>query len=60
MQNNNTLDNDYNIIRILGEGSFSKVFLITKRNDSNNQYASRIRNTNEYNREINQDENYHF
>ena len=60
MQNNNTLDNDYNIIRILGEGSFSKVFLITKRNDSNNQYASRIRNTNEYNREINQDEKFNF
>ena len=56
MQNNNTLDNDYNIIRFLGEGMYSKVFLITKRNDSNNQYVSRIRYPNEFN----QDENYNF
>ena len=60
MQNNNTLDNDYNIIRSLGAGGFSKVYLITNKNNNNNQFVARIRISNEFTRDLDQDENYNF
>ena len=41
MQNYETLDNNYNIIRFLGRGINSKVYLVTNIND-NNQYAAKI------------------
>ena len=41
MQNYGTLDNHYNIIRFLGRGTNSKVYLVTNIND-NNQYAAKI------------------
>ena len=57
MQNNNTLGNDYNIIRFLGGGGFSKVYLITNKNNNNNQFVARIRISNEFTRGLDQDEN---
>ena len=44
MQNNNKLDNNYNIIRFLGKGGFSRIYLVNNLNDLNdsNQYAARI------------------
>ena len=60
MLNNNTLGNDQNIIRSLGQGGFSKVYLITNRNDNNGQYASRIRIKNEFTEDIDQNENFNY
>ena len=42
MQNNNKLDNHYNLIRFLDKGGFSKIYLVYNLND-NNRYAARIR-----------------
>ena len=54
MQNNNTLDNHYNIIQLLAQGPFSRVYLVTNMDD-NNQYAARveINNPNNQNNQIN-------
>ena len=40
--NNNILDNHYNLIHYLGRGAYSKIYLVNNIND-NNQYAARIR-----------------
>ena len=42
MENHDTLDKKYNIVKLLGLGGFSRVYLVTNIND-NNQYAARIR-----------------
>ena len=60
MLNNNTLDNDYNIIRYLGRGGLSKIFLITNRNDNNNQYVARIRITNKHTEDIARNEKFNY
>ena len=54
MQNNNTLDNHYNIIRLLAQGPFSRVYLVTNMDD-NNQYAAKVQinNPNNQNNQIN-------
>ena len=54
MQNNNTLDNHYNIIQLLAQGPFSRVYLVTNMDD-NNQYAARveINNPNNQNNQFN-------
>ena len=57
MLNNNTLDNNYNIIKYLGGGASSIAYLITNKNNNHDQYAARIRLTNEH---IDQNENYSF
>ena len=40
--NNNILDNHYNLIKDLGRGAYSNIYLVNNIND-NNQYAARIR-----------------
>ena len=42
MERHDTLDKKYNIVKLLGIGGFSRVYLVTNIND-NNQYAARIR-----------------
>ena len=42
MESHDTLDKKYNIVKLLGIGGFSRVYLVTNIND-NNQYAARIR-----------------
>ena len=60
MQNNNTLDNVYNVIKYLDRGGFSKIYLVTNKNDNSNQYVARIRIKNENRDDINQNENFNF
>ena len=48
MQNNNTIDNQYNIISRLGQGGISNVYLVRKINN-NAQYAARVRINNQNN-----------
>ena len=42
MENQDNIDNIYNIIRCLGKGSFSNVYLVRNANN-NTEYAARIR-----------------
>ena len=54
MENDNTLDGHYNIIRLLAQGPFSRVYLVTNMAD-NNQYAAKvpINNPNNQNNQLN-------
>ena len=56
MQNNNKLDNHYNLIRFLDKGGFSKIYLVNNLND-NNKYAARIRRNDHNNLDL-QDESF--
>ena len=42
MENQDNIDNIYNIIRCLGKGSFSNVYLVRNVNN-NTEYAAKIR-----------------
>ena len=42
MQNNNTLDNNYNILEILSKNNISTIYLVRNIND-NNQYAAKVK-----------------
>ena len=48
MENNNTIDNQYNIIRTLGQGGLSTVYLV-RRINNNAEYAARVRLNNQNN-----------
>ena len=41
MQNNPTLDNNYNIQKLIDDDEFSKSYLVTNKND-NNQYIAKV------------------
>ena len=51
MENNNTIDNQYNIIRTLGQGGLSTVYLV-RRINNNAEYAARVRLNNQNNPNI--------
>ena len=51
MQNNNTLDNHYNIIRRLSNSPFSQVYLVVDVNN-NNQYAAKIKKQGDFQHEL--------
>ena len=51
MQNNNTLDNHYNIIRLLSNSPFSQVYLVVDVNN-NNQYAAKIKKEGDFQHEF--------
>ena len=42
MQNQDILDNIYNIIRLLGRGAFSNIYLVRNINN-NTEYIARVR-----------------
>ena len=46
MQNNPTLDNNYNIQKIIDNDEFSKSYLVTNKND-NNQYIAKVSKPNQ-------------